>query len=122
MLSEKDAMRFARKWAQAWNAHDIDRIMAHYADDVVLTSPVAERITGVDRIEGADAVRAYFEKGLAAYPDLRFEIESALPGTKSVIVLYENQAGVRAAEFMELNEAGKVRRMFAHYGGLGEEK
>jgi hypothetical protein len=33
------ALRFAEEWAAAWNAHDLDRILTHYADDVVCSSP-----------------------------------------------------------------------------------
>ena len=41
MTSELDAKRFAREWIEAWNSHDLDAILSHYATDVVLTSPVA---------------------------------------------------------------------------------
>ena len=35
------AQEFARDWVEAWNSHDIDRILTHYDEDVVLVSPVA---------------------------------------------------------------------------------
>ena len=31
--------RFAAEWIEAWNAHDLERILAHYADDFEMASP-----------------------------------------------------------------------------------
>ena len=33
-----DARKFASEWEEAWNSHDIDRIMGHYRDDIVFRS------------------------------------------------------------------------------------
>jgi ABC-2 type transport system permease protein len=33
MMTREAAVRFAEGWAAAWNAHDLDRILAHYSDD-----------------------------------------------------------------------------------------
>ena len=40
------ALRFAEEWAAAWNSHDLDRILTHYADDVVFSSPHIVRRLG----------------------------------------------------------------------------
>jgi hypothetical protein len=107
-------------WIEAWNSHDLDRIMEHYSDDVVLISPVAARILdaadGV--VRGKAALRSYFAKGLAAYPDLKFHLLDTLRGLRSVVLYYENQRGVRTGEFMEVGENGKVMRVVANYRGL----
>ena len=42
MLSEVEAGKFADDWIQAWNSHDLEAIMSHYAPEVVLTSPTAK--------------------------------------------------------------------------------
>src|SRR6266478_3078210 len=44
MLTREEAHRFAEHWITAWNAHDLDRIMAHYETEVELSSPVAAQI------------------------------------------------------------------------------
>ena len=59
----------ARRWATAefvaWNALDLDRIIARYADDVTLYSPAV--VTRMDRpdglLRGKAEVRAYFAIG-----------------------------------------------------------
>ena len=42
-MNEDDARAFAAAWADVWNRRNLDAILAHYADDVVLTSPLAAR-------------------------------------------------------------------------------
>ena len=39
-MDHADAVSFAEGWVKAWNAHDLDRILSHFADNVVFTSPV----------------------------------------------------------------------------------
>ena len=112
-----DAKEFGREWVEAWNAHDLERIVAHYAEDVVLTSPVAAKLTGNASgvVRGRDALREYFAQGLALYPELRFRLLEVLEGMSSVVLYYENQRGTRTAEFMEFDAAGRVVRVVANY-------
>ena len=69
MFSEAEARQFAQGWVEAWNSHDLDAVMSHYAAEVVLTSPTAARLLGdpSGRVAGKAAVRSYFERGLEAY-------------------------------------------------------
>jgi ketosteroid isomerase-like protein len=116
-LTREEAWTLANHWVAAWNAHDLDRIMSHYEDHVELTSPVAARLLGIadGGVTGKANLRAYFERGLAAFPDLSFHLEDVLWGLDSVVLYYANQRGTRTAEFMELGADGKVARVIAHY-------
>jgi ketosteroid isomerase-like protein len=38
-----DPKSYADQWVRAWNARDIEAVLDHFHDDVVLTSPVAAR-------------------------------------------------------------------------------
>lgn len=117
MLNTKDAQQFANRWCEAWNSHDLESIMSHYAENVVLTSPTAARLlkdpAGV--VTGKDALRNYFALGLKAYPNLRFEVVDVTCGVSTVVVYYANQNGTKVSEFMELGPDGKVTRVIAHY-------
>ena len=117
MLEERQARELAEHWVRAWNSHDLDRIMAHYADDVVLISPVAVRILGdpSGRVAGKPALRAYFERGLAAYPKLQFELVDLMWGLQSVVLYYVNQTGSKTGEYMEIDSTGKVSKVVANY-------
>lgn len=117
MLNAKDAQQFAKEWCEAWNSHDLDSIMSHYAEDVVLTSPTAARLLKdpAGLVNGKNALRNYFEVGLQAYPNLRFEVLDVTCGVSSMIVYYSNQNGAKVSEYMELGHDGKVTRVIAHY-------
>ena len=119
MLTETEARTFAEEWVVAWNSHDLEAILAHYAPDVVLTSPVAAQLLNdvSGTVKGKDALRAYFNRGLEAYPNLSFELLDVLWGLSSVVLYYVNQKGTKTGEFMEFNAYGKVVRVVANYGG-----
>jgi predicted ester cyclase len=116
-VTKDEALKLANHWVAAWNAHDLDLIMTHYEDAVELTSPVAARLLGTanGKVIGKANLRAYFARGLEAYPELQFRLEDVLWGLNSVVLYYANQRGTRTAEFMELTAAGKVARVVANY-------
>jgi predicted ester cyclase len=117
-MTNDEAETLAQHWIAAWNAHDLDLIMSHYEDAIELTSPVAAKLLAEPegKVVGKDNLRAYFQRGLEAYPDLHFELEDVLCGIHSVVLYYKNQKGTRTAEFMELSATGKVARVVANYG------
>lgn len=119
MLQEHQARELADHWVRAWNSHDLDRIMAHYADDVVLISPVAAKLLGdpSGRVSGKPALRAYFERALGAYPNLRFELVDLMWGLESVVLYYVNQRGSKTGEYMEIGPTGTVSKVVANYSG-----
>jgi hypothetical protein len=117
MLTKDDASEFANHWVKAWNSHDLDEIMSHYATDVVLVSPAAAKLLDdpSGMVTGNAALHAYFRRGLAAYPNLKFELIDVLCGVSSVVLYYVNQKGTRTGEFMEIDTHLKVIRVVANY-------
>lgn len=117
-MNDAEALAIAHEWIDAWNSHDIDRILSHYADGVELTSPLVSGILGEDRytVRGKPALRAYFLRGIETFPDLTFHFHGAYPGHDSLVVQYESVRGLRAAEFMRFDHAGRVCHVVAHYG------
>jgi hypothetical protein len=116
-LTRERAVALADAWVGAWNAHDLEAILSHYADDVEFVSPFVERLVGDPGgvVRGKAALREYFAKGLAAYPDLRFEPLAVLTGIDSVTVYYRSVRGLLAAEVMWLAVDGRVARVWVHY-------
>ncbi|HTB98867.1 MAG TPA: nuclear transport factor 2 family protein [Terracidiphilus sp.] len=116
-MTKEEARILADDWVAAWNAHDLEAILKHYDDGVELTSPVALQLLGLPggKVLGKSNLRAYFQRGLEAFPELRFDLEAVLAGLNSLVLYYANQRGTRTAEFMEVNAAGKVTRVIAHY-------
>ena len=59
-------------YADAWNAHDIDRIMAYMTPDCVFETGGGVERYGT-RFEGAESVRQRFIEVWTDIPDVRFE-------------------------------------------------
>ena len=114
------AESFAEEWYAAWNARDLERVLAHWADDAVFTSPLAAQLfpESGGTVRGKEALRAYWSRGLELNPDLRFEPRRLLVGADSIVLSYTNQRGQECAEVLVLGEDGLARRGFAHYADL----
>ncbi|MGD0852564.1 MAG: nuclear transport factor 2 family protein [Acidimicrobiales bacterium] len=86
---------FAAEWLAAWNDHDLEAILSHFADEVVFSSPLAQRIVeGSDGvIRGKEALRAYWREGLRRGPELHFEIEDLYLGVSTIVIHYRNHSG-----------------------------
>jgi Predicted ester cyclase len=116
-MTKDEARSLANDWIAAWNSHDLELILSHYEDAIQLTSPAAAQLLGTPegKVVGKANLRAYFQRGLEAYPELHFHLEDVLAGVNSVVLYYTNQKGTHTGEFMELSAGGKVARVVAHY-------
>lgn len=117
MLTIEDARRFGDAWMRAWNDHDLDAILDHYADDIEFTSPFVAALnddpSGI--VRGKEELRAYFARALERFPDLRFTPLDVLAGVDSVTLSYVSVLDRRAAEVMTLGPDGRVTHVLAHY-------
>src|ERR1035437_171940 len=109
-LQTSFAREFAQEWIDAWNSHDLERILTHYEDEVLLSSPVALKLLkGDGTVRGKAALREYFLLGIQAFPNLRFDLIDTLWGTETIVICYFNNVrGSKTAEVMLLNAAGKI--------------
>lgn len=89
------AQRFVDSWEQAWNAHDLELVLSHFAEDVVFTSPVAAQLLDASDgvIRGKQALREYWSEGLRRIPGLRFEVLGVYVGVATLVINYRNQKG-----------------------------
>jgi len=121
MITKETVTAFTRSWIEAFNAHSIERILWHYAEDVEFYSPFIKLLDfnseGVIRSR-AD-LRRYFEIGLRTYPDLFFELHHCLVGVNSFVVYYTSVKGKLAAETFRLNTEGKATHVCCHYAEAG---
>jgi hypothetical protein len=119
MLAPDAAHRFAESWFAAWNAHDLDAMMAHYADGIEHSSPFIARYNAdpdCAPLRGKPAVRDYFGRALERNPTLRFDPIHVALGVDSVSLVYRRMTGEVACETFFLDAAGKVARSVSHYG------
>lgn len=117
MIDRNFAATFATEWISAWNSHDLDRILSHYAEDFQFTSPFIPSVVGEPSgiLIGKEAVRSYWSAALERRPDLHFELIRLLVGVRSLVICYNRHDGKTGAEHFEFDEGGKVIRSSAHY-------
>lgn len=119
MIERAWAEAFAREWIEAWNAHDLERILAHYADDFEMTSPLIVDRMGVAEgtLKGKAAVRFYWAKGLASTPELSFTLIDVAVGVNAVAIMYESATLRRVVvERIEVDGKGLGVRAEALHG------
>jgi ketosteroid isomerase-like protein len=116
-MSEETAQTFAQDWYEAWNAHDLEAILEHYAEDVVFASPFVQQLVGEPNGEmrGKHELRHYFARALTNYPELCFEPIGLVVGVRSVVLTYKSVKGLVAGEYMRFDDEGKVCAVACHY-------
>jgi ketosteroid isomerase-like protein len=118
-LDRAFAEHFADEWLEAWNGHDLPRILGHYSDDIEFESPFII-LRGADpsgQLVGKQALTKYWGPALGPDSTLRFEKLNVLVGVNSIAIVYKtNVGGGRlATEVFHFNKDGKVNRSYAHY-------
>lgn len=63
-LTSSQAAEFASEWLPAWTGNDPERLAAFYANDAFYSDPAIP-----DGVRGRDALREYFGRLLAQFPD-----------------------------------------------------
>jgi ketosteroid isomerase-like protein len=108
-----------RQWVDAWNSHDLERVLAFYAEDVEMTSPhiPALGFGAGGTLRGKGNLRAYWAKGLTTpiASNLHFTLIDTYASPDSVAELYDNERGNRICEYLRLDDAGKIRQGSANH-------
>lgn len=116
MITREFADAFSAEWIAAWNSHDLDRILSHYADDFEMSSPYIAQIAGdpSGTLRGKAAVAAYWKSALQRMPDLHFQRVATLVGAHSITIHYRGVRGM-AAEVFFFGPDHAVVKAAAHY-------
>ena len=117
-MDSTKAQAFAREWVEAWNAHDLPRVLSHYAEEFEMTSPyiplVADEPSGT--LKGKARVAEYWRKAMERMPELHFELKGVALGMNSLALHYHSAVGNREViEVLGFDAGGKVVRGHAHY-------
>lgn len=103
-----DYTAFATEWEAAWNSHLLDRILAHYSENVVFRSQKAVRLVGSGELRGKTALRAYWDAALTKQLDLSFVVVDVMHGHAMMVITYRNHRNVLAAETLRFGADGLV--------------
>jgi ketosteroid isomerase-like protein len=71
-MEHDDAVRMLEQIAAGFDTHDLDGIMAHFADDAVFDGPRGSEKWGT-RFTGREAIREAFAARFAGIPDVRYQ-------------------------------------------------
>ena len=99
----------------AWNSHDLERILALYAEDAEMTSDRIQAL-GLEAsgtLRGKDKLRMYWSKAFQLLPNLHFDLIDTYVSPDSVVVFYQNERGAQICEYLRLDaraRSGRVRR------------
>jgi|EndMetStandDraft_2_1072991.scaffolds.fasta_scaffold28693_2 ketosteroid isomerase-like protein len=112
-MTTDDARTFAARWAQAWNSRDIEKVLAHFHDDVVFTSPTAMALMGTPTVRGKESLRAYWTTALSRLTSLRFTVDRVVwdPDSRELAIIYTSETDGKArrvSENLVFNSAGEV--------------
>jgi hypothetical protein len=111
---------------EAFNAHDLDRIMGFFAEDCVLETPRGTEPFGT-RYVGTDAVREGLSGRFAGIPDVHYgEDEHWTCGSHAVsrwLLTGTSTAGqsirVRGCDLFDLATDGRIRRKDSYWKIVG---
>lgn len=120
-MKRQEAMEYARGWIEDWNRRDVEAVLAHFADDVVFSSPTALETVGAPTVRGKAALRAYWGAALRSIQALQFTLVRVAwdADTGELAMLYDrrvNDRRSRAVEVLKLDPAGRVIRGEVFYG------
>ncbi len=120
MLTREWALKFAHEWIEAWNAHDLERILSHYTDDFEMSSPlIVERLGRTDGVlRGKESVAEYWKPSLSLDPPLRFELIDVLVGPNQLTIYYRNIGRRVVAETLVFNTSREAIRGCAQWSAL----
>jgi len=103
-----DLIALGKSWIDAWNSHDLDRVLSLYADDTEMTSNGIVRLgfTVQGSVRGKQNLRAYWSRALALLPDLRFTLIGLFTSPNSLVVHYSNERGQTICEYLRIGQVG----------------
>ena len=109
--------RFVEAWCANWCKVDIDAVVAHFAENAEMRSPLALKLTESPVVAGAENIRAYWRTAYGGIECADLKILSwSWDDTIARLTVWWQLGDTRASEFMDFDGAGRVVRSEAFYG------
>ena len=114
-----DLAALGREWISAWNSHDLERILALYAEDAEMTSDRIQALgfEASGTLRGKANLRMYWGKAFQLLPNLHFDLIDTYVSPDSVVVFYQNERGAQICEYLRLDAQGKDQAGFGQSSG-----
>ena len=103
-----ELVALGKAWIAAWNARDLEQVLALYADDAEMTSDGIVRLGFAVQgsVRGKQNLRAYWSMALALLPNLLFEAAGFSTSPNSLVVHYTNDRGQTICEYLRVGLIG----------------
>jgi ketosteroid isomerase-like protein len=90
MSRTEENAAIARAWLDAFNAHDVDRLVALYADDATHTSPKIRALhpESGGKLIGRARLSDWWRDANARLPGLRYVVTAVIADEERVIIEY----------------------------------
>lgn len=102
--------QIAMKWFEAFNAKNLENLLALYDDDAQHSSPKLKRLHPETNglIKGKEALRSWWQEAFEKLPTLHYKVTSLTANTDRVFMEYirqvENEEELVVAEVLEIKE------------------
>ena len=117
-----ELVALAQRWLAAFNAHDLEALLALYADDAAHTSPKlrAREPATKGEVRGKAALRAWFADAMERLPQLRYEPRHLTAMNDRVVMEYvrhnPGDDALVVAEVLRVGAAGTIAESHVHHG------
>ncbi len=102
-MTHDEARAFAAEWAAAWNELAVERVLAHFDENVSFTSPTALAVVGVGTIHGKQSMREYWNKAIGHVGSLKFVVDRVLwdADSQELAIIYLSETDGRKRRVSE---------------------
>jgi ketosteroid isomerase-like protein len=119
-MTENSNIRIARTWFEAFNEHDLEKLLSLYRDDAVHYSPKLKvrqpETKGL--ISGKPALRAWWKDSFDRLPSLSYHPTHFIADDKGVFMEYlrrvDGEEELRVGEVLEIKEGFIVSSRVYH--------
>jgi hypothetical protein len=117
VLTATTATAFAKEWQSMWRVVNIDGVVAHYASDTEMRSPIALKLTGSAVVRGREELRKYWQKAYGHLTESDLELlGSSWDEGLSRLTIWWRTSDERACEIMDFGADGLIIRCETFYG------
>lgn len=120
-MAASENLQIARAWLRAFNAHDVEALVALYADDCTHTSPKIRTLhpeTG-GKLMGKPALAKWWKDAIARLPGLRYEETALTANDERVFLEYirhaPNEPTMPVAEVFDIR-GGRISASRVYHG------
>jgi steroid delta-isomerase len=92
-MTREEVETFALRWVEWWNTGAVEKVLEHFHEDIVFTSPTALEFVGSATVRGKDALRAYWTAALQRVGSVHFTLDRALwdPAQHELAIIYTSE-------------------------------